>query len=105
MSLARRGLLFAFVAAALSPGVALAGREPGDHDEAREALERRDILPLQRILEIAQRTVPGEVLEVDLDRDDGRLLYEVEILARNGRVRTVTLDARTGAVLEVEDDD
>jgi len=87
------------------PGEAAADRRRGDHDDARHAVERREALPLARILAAATRAVPGEVLEVELERDDGRLLYEIEILARNGRVRTVTLDAATAAILDVEDDD
>lgn len=86
------------------PSSALADRR-GDHDQAREAFERGDILPVLRILEIARAQVPGEILKVDLDFEDEGPEYEVEILANNGRVRTVKLNARTGAVLEVEDDD
>lgn len=105
----RRLLLTAlFAALALAPLSAQAQGERGrrdDHNQAREAMERRDALPLAQILEAALRSVPGEVLEVELEREDGRLLYEIEILARNGRVRSVTLDARTARVIEVEDDD
>lgn len=107
MATRRTLILGALLAAlALAPAAALAERgRRGDHDDARRAVEQRDALPLARILEIAQRQVPGEVLEVELEREDGRLLYEIEILARNGRVRTVTLEAATGRVVEVEDDD
>ncbi len=94
-----------FIGLGLAAAPTLAQERRGDHDQAREAVARRDAIPFAQILDTALRTVPGEVLEVDLERDDGRLLYEVEILARNGRVRTVILDARTGRVLEVEDDD
>ena len=76
----------------------------GDHDDAREAYEHGEALPLSRILPLALRAVPGEVLEVELEREHGYLVYEIELLAHNGRVRKVTLDARTGAVLSVEDD-
>lgn len=104
----RRLLLIAlFAGLALAPlgAAAQGGRGRDDHNRAREAMERRDALPLAQILEAALRSVPGEVLEVELEREDGRLLYEIEILARNGRVRSVTLDARTARVIEVEDDD
>lgn len=109
-----RRLLFLFgLAALLAPTQADAhgdrgggrGRgRGGDHDEAREAYEHGQTLSLSRILRLALRAVPGEVLEVELDRRHGRLVYEIEILARTGRVRKVILDARTGAVLGVEDD-
>lgn len=107
MSLDRRFLIAAALAALLAPSEADARRgrgRGGDHDEALEAYEHGEALPLSQILPLALRAVPGEVLEVELEREHGRIVYEIEILARSGRVRKVTLDARTGAVLGVEDE-
>lgn len=96
----------ALAVAAATPALADRGRgRHGDHDEARAAVEAREALPLTRILEIARRTVPGEIVEVELERDHGRLIYEVEVLTRTGRVRKVEIDAQSGRVLEVEDED
>ncbi len=98
----RRLLLLAALAACLAPADALARRgrgRGGDHDEARDAVEHGQALSLRRILPLALRAVPGEVLEVELEREHGTLVYEIDILARNGRVRTVVLDARTGELL------
>ncbi len=75
-----------------------------DHIAAREALQRGEILPLTRILNIALERVAGDVIEVDLDREDDGWEYEVKILTPTGRVREVTLDARTGRILKIEDD-
>jgi len=103
---ARRSLLFAAIAAITLPSAALAHqRREGDHDDAREAVARGEALPLSEILRIVRRVEPGEVIEVELERDDGRLEYEIEVLTQSGRVRKVTLDARTGAILETEDED
>lgn len=77
----------------------------GDHDDALAAVEARQALPLTRIFQIARTAVPGEIIEVELEREDGRLIYEVDILTSTGRLRQVELDARTGEVLEVEDED
>lgn len=107
MPLTRRFLVLTALAAMLAPTEAFARRgrgRGGDHDDAREALEHGEALPLAQILALALREVPGEILEVELEREHGRLLYEVEILARTGRVRKVILEARTGAVLGVEDE-
>ena len=76
-----------------------------DHVEARALLERGEILPLARILEIVRAQVPGDVIEVELDRDDGVWEYEVKVLTAAGIVRKVELDARDGTVLKVKDDD
>jgi len=75
-----------------------------DHEAARTALARGQVLPLTRILAIAEQRAPGDVLKVELEGDDGKLVYEVKILGRNGRVRELDIDARTGTVLKIEND-
>lgn len=96
----RRVFVILLAAFLLLPEQADARRGRGrDHDDARHAVESGAALSLSRILPLALRAVPGEVLDVDLDREHGRLVYEVQILARDGGVRNVVLDARTGAVL------
>lgn len=90
------------VALPASPARAFGDDE--DHVAAREALRRGEILPLSRILTVVQRRVPGDVIDVELERKDGRWRYEVKVLTSTGRVREVKLDARNAAVLEIEDD-
>lgn len=85
------------------PG-AQAGDDRRDHEEARELLQRGEILPLAQVLELVRRLVPGDVIEVELDRDDGVWEYQVKVLTPAGRVREVTLDARNGTLLKLEDD-
>ena len=101
-------LLFPFAAAALlALGAAPvhADDDRDDHVEARALLERGEILPLVRILEIVRARQPGDVIEVELDRDDGVWEYEVKVLDAQGVVRKVTLAARDGTVLKVKVDD
>ncbi|GAA0650164.1 PepSY domain-containing protein [Brevundimonas lenta] len=91
--------------AAVAPAApAFAGTSEEDHVAAREALRRGEILPLARILAITARHVPGDVIDVELDREDGQWRYEVKVLTSTGRVREVKLNARDGAVLEIEDE-
>ncbi|WP_026988628.1 PepSY domain-containing protein [Fodinicurvata fenggangensis] len=76
-----------------------------DHERAREALERGDVLPLTRILEIAEKDTGGRVIEVDLEHDDGRYLYELELITPDGRLLELELDGATGRILEREFED
>jgi uncharacterized membrane protein YkoI len=57
-----------------------------------------------KILAIANKEVPGDVIEVELEDEREALVYEIKILTSTGRVREVKIDARTGAVLKIEDD-
>lgn len=88
----------------LTASPALAGDKPKDHEAARAALSRGEIQPLSKILSIAAARAPGDVIKVELEDEKGRLIYEVKLLGKDGRVREVELDAKSGAVLKVEDD-
>ncbi|SUZ34010.1 hypothetical protein ROE7235_03791 [Roseibaca ekhonensis] len=73
-----------------------------DHDRARRALEAGEILPLSEILQAAEAARPGRVIELELERDDGRWIYELELVARDGQLYEMEIDAATGTVLEIE---
>lgn len=77
-----------------STGVAASDR--GDHDRARAALRAGEILPLPTLLERLQRSHPGQLLEVELERQHGQWIYEVKLLQAGGQVVKLHLDARTG---------
>ncbi|WP_241481566.1 PepSY domain-containing protein [Mesobacillus campisalis] len=58
--------------------------------------------------EIALQTIPGIVDEVELENEDGYLVYEVEVQGEDGIDYEVTIDAETAEIVAVEldyDDD
>ncbi|HRO14345.1 MAG TPA: PepSY domain-containing protein [Paracoccus sp. (in: a-proteobacteria)] len=87
----------------LSPGAQQLS--PRDHERARIAVERGEIRPLSEILQTVRASHPGEVLEVELEEEDGVLVYEVEILTPAGLMLEIDLEARSGTILSVEEDD
>jgi uncharacterized membrane protein YkoI len=94
------------VAIVLGAASSLAGdnQEQLDQDAIRAALQRGEVLPLARILALAQQAVPGDALRVELERRRAGLVYEIKMLTESGRVREIDIDARTGAILNIEDD-
>ena len=54
---------------------------------------------------IALGAVPGSVTEAELEDEDGVIVWEMEILAEDGKEYEVTIDANSGSVLETELDD
>ena len=76
-------------------------RKKRAQQEAFAAMQRGEILPLTRILALAQAKVPGDVVEVEFK---GGPVYEVKILTASGRLREVVLDARTGNLIKIEDE-
>jgi uncharacterized membrane protein YkoI len=71
---------------------------------ANDVSRGSSLLPLAKALDLAAEHLPGEVLKIELERKHGRSIYEIKVLTGNGRLREIELDARTGTVLEIEDD-
>lgn len=69
-----------------------------DHNLARRAVERGEIKPLAEILRIVRGKLPGEVASVKLEREHGRLSYELRIVGTEGRLLEVHVDAATGEI-------
>lgn len=89
------------VACALAgAGHALAGR-PDDHERARAALQAGEVMPLPALLERVQRTHPGQVLEVELESERGRWIYELKLLQADGQLLKLEFDARTAELLKL----
>ena len=67
--------------------------------EVRELREAGKILPMESILERARSAQPGQIVEVELEREDGRYVYEVKLIDDDDRVHKLELDAASGDVL------
>jgi uncharacterized membrane protein YkoI len=81
-----------------APGVGARDGD-GDHDRARAALQAGDIRPLSEILDAAAREFPGQVLEVELEREHGTWVYEMKVLGKGGAVLKLQYDARDARLL------
>jgi len=93
-------LLLAALVAFAPPGAHAS--DSRDHERARAAVEAGQVLPLPTLLERLRRTHPGQVLELELERDDGRWVYEVKLLQNDGQLLKLELDAASGEVLRVK---
>lgn len=93
----------------LLPGVVFVGLvggvSAGDHDTAHRLREGGVILPLQRLIAGDAALAGARILEVDLERKDGRYLYEIEYLDGDGHVWEGRFDAATGERLQTKRED
>ncbi|WP_412460310.1 PepSY domain-containing protein [Pseudomonas sp. SC11] len=94
------------LALALLVACPLASARDLDQDEALALRQQGVILPLEQLLEAALGRHPGaRLLEAELEEKHDRYEYEVELLTPNGVVREIKYDARTGVLIEDEEDD
>ena len=79
--------------------------DAADHNLARRLVAEGQIRALAVIVEEVKVQVPGEMLEVEFESEKGIYKYELKILRPDGKIQEVEVDARTGTILKVEDDD
>ena len=95
---ATAGRVILLALAMLCAGASFAADDP-DHDRARQAVEAGDVLPLRTILERVERDYPGQVIEVELEREKGEWVYEVKLLRKGGTLIKLKVLARDGTIL------
>ena len=83
----------------------LAQSSESTHGQAEGQLTAK--LSMEEAITKAKTKFPGQVLESELENEDGQTVYEIEIASTNGVVTEVKVDAQTGELLssEIEDQD
>ena len=77
-------------------------RDQSDQNRAQEALAAGQAAPLNQVLAIVRKAVPGEVLDVALkENPQGELTYQVAVLTAAGEYCDVTVDARRSKLMQI----
>jgi uncharacterized membrane protein YkoI len=77
-----------------------------NQDEALALRQQGVILPLEQFIEQALGRYPGsKLLEAELEEKHGVLIYEIELLTKDGVVRELKFDARDTRLLDDKEDD
>ncbi len=76
-----------------------------DTDRVRELRSTASIMPLSQLLQEVEKQHPGTLLEVELEEEKGRVIYEMQLLGEDKVVHTLKVNARNGKILSVDRDD
>ena len=74
-------------------------------DQIRRMVEKGEILSLETILNRYPEKTYGKLLDLEVEREHGKLIYELEFLRSDGRVVELEIDAHNGQLLEQEIED
>ena len=101
--LLRRLLVAATIGLAIT---AFAARADDEHHEARQAVASGDVAPLERLLARIREEFGGQVLKVELEREDDEAkatwVYEAKVLTAEGSVLKLDYDAKTLELLKMK---
>ena len=53
-------------------------------------------------IRVAEKTIPGQPVRVEVGRDAGKTVYQIEIRDKDNKSRWVYVDTMTGAVTEAK---
>ena len=67
--------------------------------EQRAATAAGEAIPLATARQMLRQRMGGELVRARLCHESGRLIYRLTVLARDGKVRQVTIDATNGTVI------
>lgn len=101
----RLGLLAVALLGVAAPTPVRGGDDARDQEIARRALKEGRIRSLSEITEQVRPHLPGKILGVELEVEHGRIVYEFDVIDPSGRLMEVEVDAASGEILSIEDDD
>jgi uncharacterized membrane protein YkoI len=105
MRFSLRSAAFAALAIVAASGLAWAPVHADDDDveELRQAVQRKEIRSLSDILAMIRGKLPGDVIGVEIEREDGRWQYEFKVIDSQGRLFDVRVNARTAQIERIKE--
>ena len=79
----------------------------GKHEEEGNVAEmaKEAKVTVDQAIKTATEKVQGTVVEAELEKKHGKTVWEVEVVGADGKTSEVHIDAMTGTVIDVEDED
>lgn len=96
-------LLAAVMLVATVPAASPRDRDEHHRDEMRHAVQAGEIKSLADILALVRNQLPGEIAGVEIERKQGRWLYEFRVVDGDGRLFEVYIDARNGTIDRIKE--
>ena len=94
-------LMIGTLAAAVLAGSWAYASQRDDRDDATRAASGPPAISLSQAIAVAEQHAQGSAISAELERDDGRTHYEVEV-ARAGGTIDVKVDVSDGSVIGAE---
>ncbi|MGB0212095.1 PepSY domain-containing protein [Algiphilus sp.] len=88
-------------------GLPLSGTGPAmaddiDWRDVHQRVESGEYVPLATVLDWLEARYVGQVIEVEMEREDGIPVYEVEMVGPQGQVVEFEFDAADGSLIGID---
>lgn len=72
------------------------------HQQLHGEVRRGELVPLEQIFDWLEAHYLGDILDVELERDDGEVLYEIRMVGPQGQIVEFEFDALSGQLMAME---
>jgi len=79
--------------------------DEGEEEKISPQKRNRVKITIEQARKIALEKVKGTIIEEELEKENGRLVYSIEIREENKKVHDVEIDTATGEIVKVELED
>jgi uncharacterized membrane protein YkoI len=76
-----------------------------DNSKQSAQLVNEAVLNVDQAMSIALAEVPGKVIETEIEKEDGKLVWEISVLDDQHQTFELEIDANSGELLKKELDD
>ncbi|TLY37048.1 MAG: PepSY domain-containing protein [Nitrospirae bacterium] len=70
--------------------------------ETNKTLSESATISMEQALSAARQAVQGKPVEVNMGKDEGRVVYKIEIVDANKKTHYVYVDAQNGKIVETK---
>ena len=71
----------------------------GDHAKEKVEMANKAKVSLEEAIQIASKEMQGTIIEAELEDEHGSLMWDLEFVTPDGKVREIHLDAVTGKAI------
>lgn len=76
-----------------------------DAEQLQQLVKSKQLIPLEQLLLQHRDSLQGRIVDVELERENQRWVYEIKVLTERGRRREFYFDGTTGAPLSHEEEE
>jgi uncharacterized membrane protein YkoI len=95
----RTGLMLILVLAVAGAFPAAAEQTCLSVEDTRSSVQQHGLVSLHEVIRSVQSANPADLISARLCETNGNMVYMIALLGKNGRVMRMTIDARTGEVI------
>ncbi len=86
------------------PNDSEAKKEKGDKEKEMVELATTTKVTIEEAIKTVREKIPGTVIEAELEKEDGKTVWEVKIVTAKGELKEVYVDVQSGKFVEIKEE-